>query len=38
MSHHPAWYHNMMANPDVEVEIRGTMCRNIPGVILSASA
>jgi len=21
MSHSPAWYHNMMANPDVEVEI-----------------
>jgi len=21
MSHNPAWYHNMMANPDVEVEI-----------------
>ncbi len=27
MSHHPAWYHNMMANPDVEVEIRGTTRR-----------
>ena len=24
MSHHPAWYHNMMANPDVEVEIGST--------------
>jgi len=21
MSHHPGWYHNMMANPDVDVEI-----------------
>ena len=21
MAHHPAWYHNMMANPDVDVEI-----------------
>jgi deazaflavin-dependent oxidoreductase (nitroreductase family) len=21
MSHHPSWYHNMMVNPDVEVEI-----------------
>jgi len=21
MSHNPAWYHNMMANPDVDVEI-----------------
>lgn len=24
MSHSPAWYHNMMANPDVEVEIGST--------------
>ena len=23
MSHHPAWYHNMMAHPDVQVEIEG---------------
>jgi len=23
MSHSPAWYHNMMARPDVEVEIGG---------------
>jgi deazaflavin-dependent oxidoreductase (nitroreductase family) len=27
MSHHPAWYHNMMANPDVEVEIGRTTRR-----------
>src|SRR5262245_39033116 len=24
MSHSPAWYHNMMARPDVEVELGGT--------------
>jgi F420H(2)-dependent quinone reductase len=24
MSHSPAWYHNMMANPDVEVQIGST--------------
>ena len=24
MSHHPGWYHNMMAHPDIEVEIGGT--------------
>ena len=24
MSHHPAWYHNMMANPDVDVQIGST--------------
>jgi deazaflavin-dependent oxidoreductase (nitroreductase family) len=24
MSHSPAWYHNMMANPDVEVQIGAT--------------
>jgi deazaflavin-dependent oxidoreductase (nitroreductase family) len=27
MSHSPAWYHNMMANPDVEVEIGATKRR-----------
>lgn len=27
MSHHPAWYHNMMANPDVQVEIGGATRR-----------
>jgi deazaflavin-dependent oxidoreductase (nitroreductase family) len=24
MSHHPAWYHNMVAHPEVEVEIGST--------------
>ena len=24
MSHHPAWYHNMVAHPDVEVQIGGS--------------
>ena len=27
MSHHPAWYHNMIANPDVEVQIGSTTRR-----------
>jgi len=27
MSHHPAWYHNMTANPDVEVQIGSTTRR-----------
>jgi deazaflavin-dependent oxidoreductase (nitroreductase family) len=24
MSHHPSWYHNMMAHPEIEVEVDGT--------------
>jgi deazaflavin-dependent oxidoreductase (nitroreductase family) len=35
MSHHPTWYHNMMANPRVEVEL-GTTKR--PMVVRRASA
>ena len=27
MSHHPAWYHNMTANPDVEVQVGSTTRR-----------
>jgi deazaflavin-dependent oxidoreductase (nitroreductase family) len=27
MSHHPAWYHNMVAHPDVEVQIGGSTRR-----------
>jgi F420H(2)-dependent quinone reductase len=27
MSHHPAWYHNMVAHPEVEVQIAGSTRR-----------
>src|SRR5947209_3741610 len=26
-SHHPAWYHNLMAHPDIDVEVQGTRLR-----------
>jgi deazaflavin-dependent oxidoreductase (nitroreductase family) len=26
-AHHPAWYHNLMAHPDIEVQVRGERLR-----------